>query len=163
MRGNCEECSGNDAGTCECAPDVVVQKFYGMVDTLRNVHRLNVTDMIVENSACLLSRMAGTGGGERKKDCIFWDGDRPESVQNFMFHNSKPQSTGKQMVFIHHGKKRALAEVFSVQTKNTIEWMEDPNKAGHFEWKTPTWAPKSLAKTRRVWCPQEFFKPSQTN
>jgi hypothetical protein len=88
MRGNCEECGGESSGLCECAADVVVKRFYDMVDTLRDDHKLHITDMIAENCACLLSRMTNVKGDKRKKDCLFWDGCALESTQNFIIYNN---------------------------------------------------------------------------
>jgi hypothetical protein len=75
MQSNCDECSGSSSG-CKCDEATVEAKFYQMVDTLRDDHHLNITDMIAENCSCLQLRMSRVDGDERKKDLIFWEGKR---------------------------------------------------------------------------------------
>jgi hypothetical protein len=157
MRSNCDECSGSSSG-CQCDEATVEAKFYQMVDTLRDDHRLNITDMIAENCSCLQSRMSRVDGDKRKKDLIFWDGDGPDSIQNFFVYNSKlAQSTGGKMILFYLGKKQALEDVFCVATKNMAAYIAEPRKSGCFEWRIPKWAPKTLPKNKKVWYPQSVF------
>jgi hypothetical protein len=156
MRSNCHVCSDIDEG-CDCSAENIENRFFEMVDTLREKHCLNINDMICENSSCLQSRMSRVEGDKRKKDLIFWDGEDFNSIQNFVMFNSKSgQSTGGKMIIIYAGKKRALEDVFAVNTATMEYWIANPDKAGCYEWRIPKWAP-TLPKTKKVWYPKNVF------
>jgi hypothetical protein len=101
--------------------------------------------------------MSRVEGDKRMKDLIFWDGEDFNSIQNFVTFNSKSgQSTGGKMIIARAGKKRALEDVFAVNTATMEYWIANPDKAGCYEWRIPKWAP-TLPKTKKVWYPKNVF------
>ena len=125
--------------TCICTASQTKLRFHSIIDSLLD-HRLAITDLIGENTACIAWRTFGKKD-DRKPDLLFWDKYcDPASFQNIIVYCSrKSRKHHRKLVVLFRGEWKDLDDVISFEM-DLHHWSQNQDTPDFFKWNRPEWS-----------------------